>query len=384
MTSNIQGIWRKQAIGSPEPYNAFIPYDLPPQYSLDRALLQKLSAADQAIGRLDGMGNTIPNVDLFIYFYCRREAVLSSQIEGTQSTLSELLLFEINKESDRASEDVREVSNYVAAMRHGMLSMQDGFPLSLRLIREMHKILLGSGRGREKNPGEFRTSQNWIGGSRPGDAIFVPTPPDVLPGNLDAFEKFLHGGAAEHPVLLQAAMLHYQFETIHPFLDGNGRIGRLLVPLLLIERKVLREPLLYLSLYLKQNRDRYFSLLQKVRMEGAWNEWFEFFLEAGASAANQAVELAKQLTTLVNEDELRIRQRMQKSKSLLLAFQQLPRTPIFRIADLRSTEKMSFTTVQKGIAIMLELGMIRETTGRQRNQVYRYERYLSLLGSGME
>lgn len=384
MGPNIQGVFRHQAIGSPEPYKAFVPFDLPSNFTPSAELSRLLSAADQAIGRLDGWGGMIPNIDLFIYFYCRREAVLSSQIEGTQSTLSELLLFEMNMPSSGSTGDVRQVSNYITAMRHGIDRLKDGFPLSLRLIREVHGILLSSGRGSEKTPGEFRTSQNWIGGTRPGNAIFVPPPADAIMDGLDKFEKFIHQGSENFPVLIQAAMLHYQFETIHPFLDGNGRIGRLLVPLLLIERKVLGEPLLYLSIYLKQDRDSYFSLLQKIRLEGAWEEWFRFFLEAVIVTATQAVQLAKKLTRLVEADEQRVRGHNQARGSMIQVYQQLPRQPFFRTTDLCQKTRLSFPAVQKCVHRMQEMGMLSEITHHQRNRIYRYDEFVALLNSDMD
>ncbi len=384
MEQTPQGVFRQQATGSPEPYKAFIPFNLPPEFPVSAGLLRLLSEADQAIGRLDGLGHVLPNIDLFIYFHCRREAILSSQIEGTQSTLSELLLFEMDMPAGGSTDDVRQVSNYIAAMRHGMDRMQGGFPLSLRLLREIHEILLSSGRGSEKHPGEFRTSQNWIGGTRPGNATFVPPPPDELLESLDKLEKFLHGGAAGFPVLIQAAMLHYQFETIHPFLDGNGRIGRLLIPLLLIERNVLKEPLLYLSLFFKQNRDQYFSLLQQVRLEGAWEAWIEFFLRAVASIATQASQLAKSLMELMKTDDLRIRSLDRARGSMVQVYAQICHQPFFRIADLCKSTHLGFGTVQRCVQQMLGMGMLSEITNRSRNRIYRYNQFVVLLNTGME
>lgn len=384
MEQTRQGVFRQQAIGSPEPYNAFVPFDLPPEFSASVGLSRLLSEADQAIGRLDGLGHVLPNIDLFIYFHCRREAVLSSQIEGTQSTLSELLLFEMDMPVGGSTDDVRQVSNYISAMRHGMDRMKGGFPLSLRLLREVHEILLSSGRGREKHPGEFRTSQNWIGGTRPGNATFVPPPPDVLMDSLDKFEKFLHGKAADFPVLIQAAMLHYQFETIHPFLDGNGRIGRLLIPLLLIERNVLNEPLLYPSLFFKKNRDQYFSLLQQVRIEGAWEAWIEFFLKAVASTATQASLLVKSLVELMQADDLRIRSLDRARGSMVQVYAQVCHRPFFRIADLCESTHLGFGTVQRCVQQMQGMGMLSEITNRPRNRIYRYNQFVELLNSDME
>lgn len=293
MIRGLQGAKVKRAAGE-EPFLAFCPNPLPPipPLSYESELRRELSRADQMIGRLDGLSTLIRHPDLLISFYIRKEAVLSSQIEGTQSTLTELLLFEIVPET--GNEDTLEVSNYVQAMRHGLRRLQEGFPLSLRLIREMHAILLQTGRGSRSTPGEFRTSQNWIGGSRPGNALYVPPPVEEMRAALDAFEKFLHEGAGEFEVLIQCALLHVQFESIHPFLDGNGRLGRLLITLLLVERGVLTQPLLYTSFYLKQNRDRYYELLQKVRHGGDWEEWVLFFLRGISATAEAAKYLGEE------------------------------------------------------------------------------------------
>jgi len=278
---------------------AFIPPNLPPDPHLELgALYQHLDRANQALGRLDGFTTLLPDTKFFLYLYIRKEALLSSQIEGTQSSFSDLLLFESDAEPGVPIDDVEEVSNYVAAMQHGLRRIAGGFPLSLRLIREIHAILLRGGRGANRTPGEFRRSQNWVGGSRPGNAAFVPPPPERLMECLDSFERFLHDEKHKLPVLVEAGLVHVQFETIHPFLDGNGRLGRLLITLLLCSKGALREPLLYLSLYFKTNRERYYDLLQRVRTEGAWEEWLAFFVEGTEITARSAAEAAKQMLTL--------------------------------------------------------------------------------------
>src|SRR5580692_2219633 len=304
----VQGKFLIQGRGTPEAYKAFVPRDLPPvpPIALDREAERIHSRAMLALGRLDGLSHVLPDADLLLTFYVRREAVLSSQIEGTQSSMADLLRFEADPNAAHG-DDLLEVSNYVTAMRHGLGRLRDGFPLSLRLLREMHGTLLQSGRGSGMDAGEFRRSQNWIGGSRPGNAQFVPPPVPEMQEALHRLEKFLHGEAADYPPLVQAAMLHVQFESIHPFLDGNGRLGRLLIALLLVERGVLVEPLLYMSLYLKQNRDEYYELLQKVRYEGAWEEWVLFFLQGVASTAEKANQLAKNLLALFERDEESLR-----------------------------------------------------------------------------
>jgi Fic family protein len=274
-----------------EQVRAYIPKPLPPDPPIDLTeLYPLLDRANHALGRLDGSTALLPDTHLFLYFYIRKEAVISSQIEGTQSTLSELLLFEHGIGPAALVDDLKETSHYVAAMQHGLNRLKEGFPISLRLLREIHGVLLRGGRGAEETPGEFRRSQNWIGGTRPGNALFVPPPPETLMDCLDAFEKYLYDNRL--PLLVKLGLIHVQFETIHPFLDGNGRLGRLLLTLLLCESRVLQEPLLYLSLYLKTHRFRYYELLQKVRVAGVWEEWLEFFLEGIAFTADQAAETA--------------------------------------------------------------------------------------------
>jgi Fic family protein len=254
-----------------EKVRAFVPPPLPPAPPLLLADLQvRLEQANQALGRLDGLASILPNLPHFIYMYVRKEAVLSSQIEGTQSSLSDLLLFESAEAPGVPLPDVQEVSNYVAAMNHGLRRLREGFPLSLRLIREIHATLLARGRGSDKQPGEFRRSQNWIGGTRPGNAHFVPPPPEQVMESMGALELFLHTDRPDLPVLVKAGLVHVQFESIHPFLDGNGRVGRLLIVFLLCAAGVLREPILYLSLYFKTHRQRYYELLDRVRTEGDW------------------------------------------------------------------------------------------------------------------
>jgi len=257
-----------------ESFRAFVPPPLPPDPPVKLEALQRLlEEANQALGRLDGLASILPDPSLFIYLYVRKEAVLSSQIEGTQSSLSDLLLFESEEAPGVPIEDVQEVSNYVAAMNHGLRRLHEGFPLSLRLIREIHKVLLSRGRGSDKHPGEFRTSQNWIGGTRPGNAAFVPPPPEKIMECMGALETFLHHESRDLPVLIKAALAHVQFETIHPFLDGNGRLGRLLITFLLRVAGAIGEPILYLSLYFKTHRQQYYELLDRVRTAGDWEAW---------------------------------------------------------------------------------------------------------------
>ena len=291
-----------------EKAQAFVPAPLPPRPPIDWTpdLRSKFDQALLALGRLDSVSKLLPDTSLFLYMYVRKEAVLSSMIEGTQSSLSDLLLFELDQEPGVPLDDVREVSNYVAALDHGLRLLEEGLPLSLRLFREVHGVLLIKGRGNNQTPGEFRRSQNWIGGTRPGNAAFVPPPAGEVPECLSQLERFLHDQPEPTPVLLKAALAHVQFETIHPFLDGNGRLGRLLITLLLCEQKALREPMLYLSLYFKTHRQVYYELLNHVRLTGDWEAWLDFFSEAVIVTATQAVETAQELLNLSIQDRDKI------------------------------------------------------------------------------
>jgi Fic family protein len=286
---------------------AFVQPFLPPDPPVRlEALFGLLDRANLALGRLDGMSALLPDTKLFLYFYVRNEALVSSQIEGTQSSFTDLLMHESHHATRIGLDDVEEVSNYVAAIQHGLTRLEEGFPISLRLICDMHAILLRGGRGAGKQPGAFRNSQNWIGGTRPGNATFVPPPAQDVIALMGQAEVWLDGKGHDLPLLVRAALLHVQFETIHPFLDGNGRLGRLLVTLLLCAEKALSAPVLYLSLYLKVHRDRYYALLTKVRQEGAWEEWLEFFLEGVLEIANQSTEAASRILAIFAADRANI------------------------------------------------------------------------------
>ncbi|MCC6716764.1 MAG: Fic family protein [Acetobacteraceae bacterium] len=364
-----------------ETVRAFIPPPLPPDPPIDMApLLQRLSAADQALGRLDGIATLLPSHALFLYMYVRKEAVLSSQIEGTQSTLADLLQFEAAQRAGTAFDDVREVSNYVAAMQHGLERLAS-LPLSLRLIREMHAHLLRDGRGAAKDPGAFRRSQNWIGGTRPGNALFVPPPPHELAACLGALEAFIHEDTSGLPVLIKAGLLHVQFETIHPFLDGNGRIGRLLVTLYLCTQGVPRQPLLYLSLFLKAHRADYYRLLQEVREHGAWEAWLEFFLRGVAETAGQAFQAATRITELFQQDRARL---ADAGGSALRIQELMQRHPYASSAVLARASGLTAPTVNAALAALLRHGIVHETTGRRRGRVFAYTAYLAILNEGTE
>jgi len=367
-----------------EQVRAFVPHALPPvppveitgrrQVLLDRATL--------AVGRLDSIGTLLPAPQLFLYSYVRREAVLSSQIEGTQSSLSDLLLYELTEAPGSPVDDVVEVSSYVAALHYGMDRLRGGFPLSNRLLREMHGILMAKGRGRDKQPGEFRRSQNWIGGNRPGSARFVPPPPQEVEPCMAALETFLHDEHAPMPVLLRAALAHVQFETIHPFLDGNGRLGRLLIALLLHHGGLLSEPLLYLSLYFKQHRATYYDLLNRVRTTGDWEAWVDFFLEGVEHTATSAVDTTRRLVRLFDDDIRRMHHVGRPTATSLRVLAALRQRPVLTITAASELTAMSFPTASKAMDRLVAAGIAREYTGHRRNRAFVYDAYLTILNEG--
>lgn len=373
-----------ETVAASETVRAFVPPPLPPEPAIDvLSLLERLSLAERALGRLDGITMLLPRQELFLYMYVRKEAVLSSQIEGTQSTLSDLLRFETEAQAGQPVDDIREVSNYVDAMMYGLERLET-LPMSLRLIREMHARLLDSGRGGTKDPGEFRRSQNWIGGTRPGNAHFVPPPVTEMAGCLDAFERFMHDDQSRLPALIKAGLLHVQFETIYPFLDGNGRIGRLLVTLYLCMKGVLRKPLLYLSLYLKSHRREYYRLLQEVREHGNWEAWLEFFLTGVADTANQAFEAATQIVDLFKEDRERITMESDRAGSALRIHELFQQNPFHTANQIVQVTGLSAPTVNAALADLERLGIVDEVTGRKRGRVFSYRRYLAILGEGTD
>jgi Fic family protein len=369
-----------------EKAQAFIPSPLPPSPPIDWTpeLRGKFDQALLLLGRLDSITTLLPDTSLFLYMYVRKEAVLSSMIEGTQSSLSDLLLFEMDQEPGVPLDDVREVSNYVAALDHGLRRLAEGFPISLRLIREIHGVLLAKGRGSNRTPGEFRRSQNWIGGTRPGNAAFVPPPAEEVPECMGKFELFLHDRPEPVPVLLKEALAHVQFETIHPFLDGNGRLGRLLITLMLCERKVLKEPMLYLSLYFKTHRQYYYDLLNKVRRTGDWEAWLEFFVDAVNVTAGQAVRTAQQLLDLSERDRNRINSLGRAAASSLQVHRTLMERPIATSGWLADKIGITPATVNKALAHLERLGIVRELTARKRNRLFSYAGYVEIMSMGTE
>lgn len=369
-----------------EKAKAYVPAALPPQPPIEwtSELRNRFDQALLALGRLDSVTRLLPDTALFLYMYVRKEAVLSSMIEGTQSSLSDLLLFELDEVPGVPLDDVEEVSNYVAALIYGLKRLKDGFPLSLRLIREIHEVLLSQGRGSRQSPGEFRRSQNWIGGTRPGNAAFVPPPADLVMECMGHLENFLHDQPEPTPILLKAALAHVQFETIHPFLDGNGRLGRLLITLLLCEQGVLREPLLYLSLFFKTHRQYYYELLTRVRMTGDWEAWLDFFAEAVVMTATQAVTTAEELLELANESRDKINTLGRAATSCQTIHRALLETPITTVAKLCEKTGLSPATVNKGLTHLERLSIVTELTAQKRNRLFSYSRYIEIMNQGTE
>ena len=369
-----------------ERVRAYLPRPLPPEppLRLDAELQDLLERANRGLGRLDGVARLFPDPQMFLYMYVRKEALLSSQIEGTQSSFSDLLLYETDEAPGVPLDDVEEVSHYVAAMTHALKRIHGGFPLSLRLIRETHGILLSGGRGRNKAPGAFRRTQNWIGGSRPGNASFVPPPHERVMELMGQLERFLHDDPVKTPLLIKAALTHVQFETIHPFLDGNGRTGRLLIPLLLCAEKALTEPLLYLSLYFKTHRAAYYSLLQRVRTEGAWEAWLHFFLDGVAQTTEQATRTAQRILALFEANRKRVDKLGRAAASALHLHTVFQEKVILSIAGAARRTRLSQPAATKAILNLERLGIVRETTGGRRNRLFVYDAYLKLLAEGTE
>lgn len=365
---------------------AFVPAPLPPKPPLEWSpeLRGKFDEALLELGRLDAVAGLLPDTALFLYMYVRKEAVLSSMIEGTQSSLAALLLFELEQEPGAPLSDAREVSNYVAALEHGLRRLAEGMPLSLRLIRELHALLVAGGRGAKQAPGEFRQSQNWVGGTRPGNAVFVPPPPYEVVRRLGELELFLHDEPEPTPPLLKAALAHVQFETIHPFLDGNGRLGRLLITLLLCEQGVLRAPLLYLSLYFKTHRQNYYELLNRVRLRGDWEAWIDFFAEAVAVTARQAVETAEALVEVARRDRARLAGLGRAADSALRAHRALMEQPLATSGSLVNRTGLTPATVNKALGHLVRLGIVRELTAQKRNRIFSYGEYIEVLNQGIE
>lgn len=369
----------------PDGYSAFHPHPLPPDppLAIDVEIQGLLDRANQALGRLDGITLLLPDPDQFLYSYVRKEAVLSSQIEGTQSSLSDLLLFEADAAPGVPLSDARETSNYIAAMNRGLeLIHSEELPICNRLFREVHAVLLGSGRGSEKTPGRFRREQNWIGGSRPAVARYVPPPWQEVAPAMSELEKFLHDQPERTPILVKAALAHAQFESIHPFLDGNGRVGRLLITLLLVADGVLKGPLLYLSLYLKQSRDDYYDHLQRIRTEGAWEEWLRFFLEGVVEVAESTTATTGDLVQMIERDRRVIHEFGRGATTAARVHDLASRFVVFRPTVAAEVLELSAPPVYAAVNRLEEAGILREVTGRQRGRLYAYDEYLARLNEG--
>ncbi|MFZ4116406.1 MAG: Fic family protein [Chthoniobacterales bacterium] len=366
-----------------ESFKAYLPPELPPKPPIDLSeIYPHLERATHALAQLNTVANSIPNTSLFIYMYVRKEALLSSQIEGTQSSFSDLMLFEHHQKTAVSLEDVEEVSNYVKALQHGLKRLRKDLPLSLRLLREMHKILLSGTRGSGKLPGEFRHSQNWIGGTRPSNALFVPPPADHMMNCLSNLEIFFHDTTL--PVLIKTAIAHIQFETIHPFLDGNGRIGRLLITLQLCESGLLFQPILYLSLFFKKHRALYYELLQETRLYGSWKQWIEFFLEGVTRSAHQAIEAAHKINQLFEKDCSTINSLGRIRFSCIQVLEYLKKLPQVSVPLLAKELKMTPPTARAALQALVKQGVVKEISGKKRDQIYLYPDYLKLLEYGAE
>ncbi len=366
-----------------ERFKAFVPAPLPPEPPIawSPALRRRFDEALLALGRLDALTAHLPNASLLLYSFVRKEAVLSSQIEGTQSSFADLLLYEIDEQPGVPVEDAREVSRCVAALEHGLKKLRGGLPLCMRLLCEMHKVLLSHPGGRGETPGEVRRSQVWVGGTRPGNAAFVPPPAAELAACLKPFERFLNDEPEPTPPLLKAALAHVQFETIHPFLDGNGRIGRLLIVLQLVADGVLREPMLYPSLHFKTHRALYYELLNEVRLRGDWERWLDFFAEGVQASAAQAVATANALLALVNADRDRIAKLGRAASSALAVHEALQRQPLATSAALVKATGLTAATVNKSLAHLERIDVVAELTNRQRGRVFSYKRYVDELAA---
>ncbi len=366
-----------------EPFRAFVPAPLPPDPPLawSPAMRRRFDDALVALGRLDAVSALLLNAALVLNSFVRKEAVLSSQIEGMQSSLADLLLYEIDEQPSVPMEDAHEVSRYVAALEHGLARLRGGFPLSVRLISEMHAVLMDHPQGRCKTPGEFRRSQVWIGGTRPGNAVFVPPPPDAVSDCLGDLERFLNDLPEATPPLLKAALAHVQFETIHPFLDGNGRIGRLMIVLQLVHDGLLSEPLLYPSLFFKKHRALYYELLNAVRVHGDWERWLEYFAEGVEKSATQAVATAQHLLALVNKDRNRIATLGRGAASALAVLQALQRQPVTTAPALVRDTGLAMATVNRMLVQLIDPGIVAELTQRQRNRIFSYRAYVDVLNA---
>jgi len=377
MKRELQGTLIKSSLAG-EHYNTYYPKPLPPKDLDYTEFADMLEKANVAIGELNAVIQNVPHHSIIQYMYVRKEAVLSSQIEGTQSTLDDLIRYESDCVIGLPIDDVEEVSTYVSAINYG-LEREKELPLSLRLIREIHSILLNSTRGQTKNPGEFRVSQNWIGGTRPSNARFVPVSPDKLLETLDSFEKYMNDEADKTPVLVKIALLHHQFETIHPFLDGNGRVGRLLITLFLVVNNFMKSPFLYISVFFKKHRDLYYEHLNIVRFEGDWEKWMNFFLEAVFETAKDAKETLLDIQKMFNEDDEKIKSLKRAAESAQIVFYEFKKKPLLTAKEIIKNTEISKPTVMKSLKHLVELGIIKSISEKKWGQIFEYSRYMRKL-----
>ena len=374
------GTYIKSSVAASEQYKTYIPNNLPPKPEINISeISQWLEKANIAIGELNGIVDAVPDPFIINYMYIRKEAVLSSQIEGTQSTLDDLMRHESGSAAGVPVDDVTEVSSYVAAMDHGMKRLQNGFPLSVRLIREIHKILMTNTRGQHKTPGEIRRTQNWLGGTRPGNAHFVPPPPENVSDLMSNLEKYMHL-KDQTPVLVKAALLHHQFETIHPFLDGNGRVGRLLITFFLCEKDFLRSPYLYLSLFFKQHRSLYYEMLSCPRKNGDLEKWINFFLEGVTITAADAKKTLVNINKLFSSDEKKVSNLKRARGSAEQVFTAFKQKPLLTISEITQQTKLSKPTVISSVNHLIDLGIISNISQKKWGQIYLYEGYAGLIG----
>jgi Fic family protein len=379
MQRKFQGILVKSALVGGERYSAYVPNPLPPVPAIDMAVIADLlEKANLAVGELNGAVEHAPEPNIINYMYVRKEAVLSSQIEGTQSTLDDLLRYESGGAIGAPIDDVAEVSGYVAALNHGLKRLDGGFPLSLRLIREIHKVLLTNARGKNKTPGEFRTSQNWIGGTRPATARFVPAPPDKVMDAMGELEKFMHE-EDKIPLLVKIALIHQQFETIHPFLDGNGRTGRLLITLYLCARGFLKSPFLYLSLFFKRYRELYYDKLNEIRKTGDWEDWLAFFLEGVTTTAMDAKNTLLKIKKMFEKDGAMISGIGNARKSAETIFAEFKRKPLLSIAEITKRTGLTKPTAISAVGRLIDLGIVKNISEKKWGQIYAYDGYTKLL-----
>jgi len=372
------GKYQKSSLVGSETYNTYIPNALPPEPAINMAeIYECLEKANFAIGELNGISESVPDPAIINYMYVRKEAVLSSQIEGTQSTLDDLMCHESNTAAGVPVDDVAEVSSYVAAINHGIKRLKK-LPLSMRLIKEIHKILLSNSRGKHKTPGEIRRSQNWLGGTRPGNAHFVPPPPDLVSGLLSDLEKFMHA-KNKIPILVKAALIHHQFETIHPFLDGNGRVGRLLITLFLCDQDYLSSPFLYLSLFFKQHRNIYYDRLSEPRKNGDFERWINFFLEGVAVTAVDAKKTLIKIKKLFAADDKKLTNLGRARNSAELVFSKFKQKPILTIAEITRLTKLSKPTAISSVNHLIDLGIIINKSEKKWGQIYSYNGYVKLV-----